>query len=102
MLQRAATVATRKGDPCHANKTFINLTTIPCYDTGVGLWSLAPGAMNLPVSGGSAPFAVPGFFQSKQRRTAKKQRTPLLFLRSPKRRQPRVSVDNKLSAGDNL
>jgi hypothetical protein len=55
-----------------------------------------------PVSGGSALFSLVDFFQPKQRRTAKEQRTPPLFLRSPYRRRPRISAEKEMSIADNL
>jgi hypothetical protein len=52
-----------------------------------------------PVSGGGA-LAVLG--KPKQRGTAKEQRVLPLFLRSPNRRQPRISAEKETSTVDNL
>jgi hypothetical protein len=41
-------------------------------------------------------------FLTKQRRTAKEQRMPPLFLRPPNRRRPRISAEKEMSTADNL
>jgi hypothetical protein len=45
---------------------------------------------------------VLGFFQPKQRITAKEQRALPLFLRSPNRRRPRIPAEKEMSMADNL
>src|SRR6266849_4122552 len=72
-----------------------------CCDIVAAMRSLSLGAMNL------SPAVMPqlrflDFFQPKQRRTAKEQRTPPLFLRSPNRRRPRISAENEMSTADKL
>jgi hypothetical protein len=102
MIQDAAAVATRKGNPGgRASRTFIKLTMTRCCDIVAGMWSLSLGAMNL------SPAVMPllrflDLFQPKQRRTAKEQRTPPLFLRSPNRRRARISAEKEMSTADNL
>ncbi|SRR6266851_2308639 len=101
MLQDAAAVATRNGNPGRAKKAFVKLTRTPYCDIVAGMQSPSLGAMNL------SPAVVPllrflDFFQRKQRGTAKEQRTPPLFLRSPNRRRPRIAAEKEMSTADNF
>src|SRR6266849_670086 len=101
MLQDAAAVATRNGNPGRAEKAFVKLTRTPYCDIVAGMQSPSLGAMNL------SPAVVPlwrflDFFQRKQRRTAKEQRTPPLFLRSPNHRRPRIAAEKEMSTADNF
>src|SRR5216683_2057164 len=101
MVEDAAAVATRNGNPGRVNRAFIKLTMTRCCDIVAGMRSLSLGATNL------SPAVIPllrflFFSQPKQRRTAKEQRTPPLFLRSPNRRRPRISAEKKMSTADNL
>jgi hypothetical protein len=101
MIQDAAAVATRTGNPGRANRAFVKLTMTLCCDIVAGMWSLSLGAMNL------SPAVMPllrlmDLFQPKQRRTAKEQRPPPLFLRSPNRRRPRISAEKEMSTANNL
>src|SRR6266851_4934005 len=78
MLQDAAAVATRNGNPGRAEKAFVKLTRTPYCDIVTGMQSPSLGAMNL------SPAVIPllrflDFFQPKQRGTAKEQRTLPLF-----------------------
>src|SRR5713101_6559420 len=101
MVEDAAAVATRNGNPGRVNRAFIKLTMTRCCDIVAGMRSRSLGATNL--SPAVMPlFAVLGFFQPKQRRTAKEQRTPPLFLRSPNRRRPRISAEKAMSTADNF
>jgi hypothetical protein len=73
MIQDAAAVATGNGNPGRANRAFIKLTMTLCCDIVADMWNLSLGALNL------SPAVIPvlrflGFFQPKQRRTAKEWR----------------------------
>src|SRR5216684_4368224 len=101
MSQDAAAVATLKGNPGRANRAFIKLTITLSCDIVAGMQSRSLGTMNL------SPAVMPllrflDFFQPKQRRTAKEQRTLPLFLCSPNRRRPRISAEKEMSTADNL
>jgi len=64
MLQDAAAVATRNGNPGRAKKAFVKLTRTPYCDIVGGMQSPSLGAMNL--SPAVVPlFAVLGFFPAK-------------------------------------
>src|SRR6266849_842208 len=101
MIQDAAAVATGNGNPGRANRAFIKLTMTLYCDIVADMWNLSLGALNL------SPAVIPvlrflGFFQPKQRRTAKERRTPPLFLRAPNRRRPRISAEKEMSTADNF
>src|SRR5229473_6722081 len=101
MVQDAAAVATRNGNPGRVNRAFVKLTMTRCCDIVAGMRSRSLGATNL------SPAVMPCcgswiFFQPKQRRTAKEQRTPPLFLRSANRRRPRISAEKAMSTADNF
>jgi hypothetical protein len=101
MIREAAAMATRNGNPGRAHRAFVKLTITLCSDIVADMRSLSLGAMNL------SPAVMPllrflDFFQPKQRRTAKEQRTLPLFLHSPNRRRPRISAEKEMSTADNL
>src|SRR6266851_1085537 len=94
MIQDAAAVATGNGNPGRANRAFIKLTMTLCCDIVADMWNLSLGALNL------SPAVIPvlrflGFFQPKQRRTAKERRK-----NSGRRR--RISAEKEMSTADNF
>jgi hypothetical protein len=97
MVQDAAAVATRTGNPGRANRAFVKLTMTRCCDIVAGMQSLSLGAMNLSPAVMSL-LRLLDFFQPN----SGEQRTPPLFLRSSNRRRPRISAEKEMSTADNL